>query len=444
MKFVAVLKDSFREALDSKVLYVMVGLSLVVILLVGCIGYRPLAGDEALADMVTEFYRFDPFHHQRPDDGWVLNHATVRDVRRLDDAALPYAGEYQFTFESTWNHWGPKLEVKDDAHDEAKNPAEVEADRAAKEPGNLTAFAEEFAKTKFELHDLKILSIKPLPDQSTAKRAVFDIQARGKGVPKSWPHRLSFFFGAFEPSGASPLGRVLYGIENTLVNGWGAWLAILVSIIITAFFIPNMLHKGTIDLLLAKPIGRGRLLLYKYVGGLTFMFVNSAVAVTGIWFVLGLRSGVWAPGLLLSIFVLTFFFAVLYSISTLIAVLTRSAVVAILISCLSWFVFFAIGNLYFFVELTEKAPAMGQMPKLPGWAVTTARAIHAVTPRTSDLDYLTNRVLTESLLGEAETSRNPVLAVLPEFSWGESVTVNLLFIAAMLGLAIWRFARRDY
>ena len=58
---------------------------------------------------------------------------------------------------------------------------------------------------------------------------------------------------------------------------------LLYGVIITGFFIPNMLRKGTLDLLLVKPISRWTLLLYKYVGGLSFIFLNAAVAVIGIW-----------------------------------------------------------------------------------------------------------------------------------------------------------------
>ena len=42
MKFLATLKDSFREAVDSKVFYVMVGLSSLVILIVASISYHPV------------------------------------------------------------------------------------------------------------------------------------------------------------------------------------------------------------------------------------------------------------------------------------------------------------------------------------------------------------------------------------------------------------------
>src|SRR5436189_298975 len=83
---------------------------------------------------------------------------------------------------------------------------------------------------------------------------------------------------------------------------------------ITAFFIPEMLRKGTIDMLLAKPIHRATLLVCKDVGGLTFVLLSSAIAIGGVWLVLGLRSGIWSPQFLLVIPITTFFFAILYSV----------------------------------------------------------------------------------------------------------------------------------
>ncbi len=55
----------------------------------------------------------------------------------------------------------------------------------------------------------------------------------------------------------------------------------------------------------------------------------TAVAVGGVWVVVGLRTGVWSPGLLYSVGGITFYFAILYSVSTLFGVLTRSTLVAI-------------------------------------------------------------------------------------------------------------------
>ena len=45
MKFLAILKDSLREAIDCKVLYVMVGLSCLVTLVVASLSFKPLPAE---------------------------------------------------------------------------------------------------------------------------------------------------------------------------------------------------------------------------------------------------------------------------------------------------------------------------------------------------------------------------------------------------------------
>src|SRR5262245_23191313 len=52
MKYLAILKDSLRESLDSKVLYVLLGLSLLMILFVATLSFKPLAAEKTLEQIV--------------------------------------------------------------------------------------------------------------------------------------------------------------------------------------------------------------------------------------------------------------------------------------------------------------------------------------------------------------------------------------------------------
>src|SRR5262249_35338228 len=142
---------------------------------------------------------------------------------------------------------------------------------------------------------------------------------------RDWAYEPSILFSIPLPASlfTTSLSGAVYWIEDRVVNRFGAWIGILMGIVITAFFIPNMLRKGSIDLLLAKPVRRWTLLIYKYVGGLSFVFLNAAFVVCGLWLVLGLRTGIWASGFLIAILGITFFFAILYAVSTFFAVVTR-------------------------------------------------------------------------------------------------------------------------
>jgi ABC-type transport system involved in multi-copper enzyme maturation permease subunit len=184
-----------------------------------------------------------------------------------------------------------------------------------------------------------------------------------------------------------------------------------------------------------RPISRWALLVYKYVGGLTFVLINTAVAIVGMWLALGLRSGIWADSFLLMIFVYTFFFAILYAVSALFAVLTRSSIVAILVTCGVWFLLSIVGLL----RDQGEARRLSENPFF-----RTVRVIHSVLPRTRDLDLLGQ----EALMRDFIPAQSPDLAFLmqqrPSLAWGETLTVSFAFIFVMMGLACWRFSTKDY
>ena len=98
------------------------------------------------------------------------------------------------------------------------------------------------------------------------------------------------------PGGAANVALNLRAVFDELRT-----VALLIAVILTAFYVPNMLRKGSIDLLISKPIGRTPLLIYKYIGGLTFIFLVSAFTVGGVWLVLALRTGYWDPTFLILI-----------------------------------------------------------------------------------------------------------------------------------------------
>jgi ABC-type transport system involved in multi-copper enzyme maturation permease subunit len=254
-----------------------------------------------------------------------------------------------------------------------------------------------------------------------------------------WPHQVRLLFGLIdmdEGPGQS-LGSIVFFIENYLVNGVVAWVTILLGIVITANFFPNMLRKGSIDLMLVRPLHRIRLLLFKYLAGVVYILVNFALLVTALWLVVGLRTGIWRPGVLLSIGAMTFFFAILYSVSALYGLLTRSPTVAILVSCVAWFGCWLVGTLYAYADASRKAPT------LPEWAYPVLDVLHYLVPRTGDLNVLMSKVLSSQLLSPSELVGMD-MANLPAIQWSESLTIAGGFVALLLGVSCWRFWRRDY
>jgi ABC-type transport system involved in multi-copper enzyme maturation permease subunit len=156
---------------------------------------------------------------------------------------------------------------------------------------------------------------------------------------------------------------------------------------------------------------------------------------------MGLRSGVWSTGFLMTIFGITFYFAILYAVSTFLGVLTRNAIVAILGTVAFWFVMWLVGQIYSFVDLMRHEAEMKD--RIPKWVYTVTDTANAVLPRTTDLNKLTSKLVVQDTLGEGD-KRRAKLDNLSWPSWGEVVGVSLAHIGIMLSLAVWRFTTRDY
>ncbi len=444
MKFLAILKDSLREAIDTKVFYVMVALSAVLALLAFSFQFKPTAAGQqvmqfALLPLALDMKEFTPEEFERMGQRQV--------AEKMERYQLVHVEPIDGAEDGPGSPFRVLLRVHGNNAEEAAN---LSSDPAPMQKLIRERFGVLDTMRMFNLSDVRLAAADApgMPQQTAPEDVYFEVTTKPTGVTRRiWPHKFSVFFGAW-PWGETgiPLGLEMFIIERYVVAGFGAWIAILVSVVITAFFIPNMLRKGTVDLLLVKPIHRFTLLLYKYVGGLTFIYLNTTVAVVGIWIALGLRSGVWAYGILLTVFVITFFFMILYAVSTLFGVLTRSPIVAILLTCGVWFLLFIVGSGFEFFEgrrqLEEKQNTPAEERYSDNWLAKTVYAVHFVLPRTSDLDNLTTQLLLQDLLTDnqvklAKVNKTPI-------TWGESLTVSGVFIALMLGFSCWRFATRDY
>lgn len=485
-QFFAILKDSFREAMDGFVIYLMLGLSLLTVVLVASVSYTPEPPEQALPEIVQQFAIIFPDRGRsaaptgvgRPD-------FTVKDAARDADGAVrfvlavgPAAGAGPVPAEVKADGEKPDrpapaaappgpdlfryavLAWKSPAGDKIKDPRARNRGRGGNPGGNkemeivmppapgpdeLRAVTDDdmaaFVKNQFVL-----FAGVPEADVAAARRPgvaepeyQFDVSIKGVAGARGWPHAVHVLFGAVPPIKGIPLGLGMYIIQDKIVNGIGALVTLLISVVITAFFIPNLLRKGSVDLLISKPIGRSQLLVYKYVGGLTFIFLVTAVTVGGVWVVMSARSGFWDPSFLLVIPALTFTFAILYAVSTLVAVLTRSAIASILITIGFMFVMWLLGKV---VKTFFDANKVTGDVELPDWSYTLVDTLNNVLPRYTDLDKLTTKVVADANL---PVGLSRLMGLFTEYpSWGGAVGVSLAFIAVVLGIACWRFSRRDY
>lgn len=471
-QFVAILKDSFREAVDGFVIYAMLGLSALVILVVGSASFTPAEPDKAFDAIVQKFV----IHF--PNKGKSRVTTVANDNKFAARAVSAEGAGYRLRLTVA----ARSGTVTNNAHDPAGGDSFRRAVAAwAKEPGNTVKAAdlarafggEKGAKAAENMPDIELsLEQKATPEEqravtdadmaeflaaqfrmhadmrATATRApgvaepeyAFDVTVAGGAAVRGWPHTMKLFFGTVTVTESATLGQVLWIVEDQIINGLGGAIALLIGVIITAFFVPNMLRKGSIDLMLSKPIGRTQLLVYKYIGGLTFVFLVTAFTVGGVWQVLALRSGYWDPGFLVVIPILTFTFAIVYAVSTLVAVLTRSPTAAMVLSIGFMLFLYIVGQVKTLFDVFRNSPRPQRVPDL---AYALVDALNNCLPRYKDLDKLTSKMIADGTLTDAERHGLGMSAI-QYASWPATFGVSLAFIVLVLGVACWRFRTRDH
>lgn len=107
--------------------------------------------------------------------------------------------------------------------------------------------------------------------------------------------------------------------------------AVFLSIFITAGIVPSMMERGTIDLLLSKPVPRSTLLLGKVLGGLLVATACIAFFILCSWLIISPATGLWNPGYLASLVPIVFAFVSLYSVLVFIGVTTQSPALGMIV-----------------------------------------------------------------------------------------------------------------
>lgn len=125
------------------------------------------------------------------------------------------------------------------------------------------------------------------------------------------------------------------------------FFGIMIAIFSSSSFIPDMLEKGNIDLLLSKPVSRSQLIWGKFLGVVLFVFLNFAFLLGGIWLIISFKFGYWDFSFLWTIPILTFTFAVLYSLILFFGIITKSSIFGMMIAYL---IFLIISPLLSFIK----------------------------------------------------------------------------------------------
>lgn len=238
-----------------------------------------------------------------------------------------------------------------------------------------------------------------------------------------------------------PLGRdaedAVRFLQLLLAGGVADTAGILLLLVWTAGFLPAFLEPNAAAVLLAKPMPRGWLLAGKYLGVLAFVGAQATLFVGGTWLALGLRTGVWDPRYLGCIPLLLLHFAVFFSMSVLLAVVTRSTVGCIFGSMVFWFLCWGMNyGRHAILVLPQHDP----LSPLLLWLVETG---YWILPKPADFGLL----LVDILRAEHFFALPPVLKTAQAQSGFQpelSVLSSLLFSAVLLIIAAREFAAADY
>lgn len=126
---------------------------------------------------------------------------------------------------------------------------------------------------------------------------------------------------------------------------------LIVAILVTSTTIPQMFEPGSIDLVLSKPVSRVLLFLTRFVGGCAFVLVIAAPLIIGVWGLAGLRLGLWYPNLFWCIPLFVFLFMVYYTISALSGVIWKNAIVSVILTAVFMLVCMIVETYYSAVAL---------------------------------------------------------------------------------------------
>jgi ABC-type transport system involved in multi-copper enzyme maturation permease subunit len=249
--------------------------------------------------------------------------------------------------------------------------------------------------------------------------------------------RMTLAFGAI----SFPIGRErrdsVHFLELVLAGGIAGTLGVLLALVWTAGFMPTFLEPSAAAVLIAKPVARWRLLLGKYFGVWTFVGFQVVLFVVLTWLALGVRTQVWDMNYLWCIPLLLLQFAIFYSFSVLLAVLTRSTVACVFGSVLFWFLAWGINY------GSVMARGMPDSQSLPNSTLALAEAAYWISPKPIDAGL----ILFNALDAQPHFEKPKVFELLESghgFSPTWSILSGLVITGVLLALSAHEFNATDY
>ena len=222
MKYLAILKDAIYETIDFKIFYILMGVSVLLALCGLCFNFPHKPVEKVLGKLTGGSF-------------------AVSDVQALDESRFNSVVRYRFTLTRTSLGLLPSFLTMQ------KKSEEKEGDVRNRRGG-----PRQFQFGEFGIRDVKL--VETIQGTDNAPEQV-KVEATINWAELPFGHRF-VASGAVDQEMAWPLGMVATAIQGTIIDFVGGWIGLIIAVIISAGFVPNMLRKGTIDLLLVKPVSR--------------------------------------------------------------------------------------------------------------------------------------------------------------------------------------------
>lgn len=133
-------------------------------------------------------------------------------------------------------------------------------------------------------------------------------------------------------SGDESFRDAIIKFETNLINQFSFMVVFCLLLIMSASFIPSILEKGNIDLLLSKPISRRNIVIGKFISVVFLAFIIISLLVAVIWFIISIKTNIWYFPFLSAIIWFTFIFAVIYSFELFIGLISQSTILSLLLT----------------------------------------------------------------------------------------------------------------
>ncbi len=262
-----------------------------------------------------------------------------------------------------------------------------------------------------------------------------DPQAVAEGIPEAGG-TMSLGFGLFELQVPKFRADAVKFFQLWLAGILADTAGVLLALLWTAGFLPLFLEPHAVTVLLAKPAPRWSILLGKYLGVVLFVALHATLFVAGTWVATGISTDVWNMTYWLAVPLLIVNFAVFYAFSALLAVCTRSTVVAVFGTLLFWILCWA-------MNMTHHHTIAVEVPGLTPMSSFLIETGYWVLPKPLDMSGIFFDSMNASTYSAPLPEMEGVKAK-GQFYPELSIITSLLFALGILAIAVYEFRTADY